>query len=211
MAIFRKLSASLTATMESLVGQMQNHQALVEQTIREVSQAASAAKIHLRKVRNEAKQTRDKISELEDGIAKWTERAKASADGDKEVAINCLERKRELEQRIDSLRTRLVDLTSVEAKMTEDSIKIEKQLGELKTKRSQLVLKEKSAQVDSAVNGAFEARLADVQDVFDSWEVSLGQFESLPASDSLEEQFESAERRKLLEAELNQLRAESNK
>jgi len=202
MTIFRKLSAGITAKIDCLVGQMQNHQALVDQTIREVSSAACEAQVHLRRVRQQLDSISTKIEETDERIAKWIERAKESAGKDKDVALRCLERKRELESKKVSLEKRAIELGKIERKMAEDQLKMETNLGELKARRSDLISKEKSSFVSSAVNEAFNSRLSEVQEVFDSWEISIGEYQSIPDQDPLEQQFESVERKNDLEQEL---------
>ena len=79
MNTFKRLSSGIMANIEWMVGQLENHEGLVEATLKEVNQSAAKAKVQLSRVRQDGQNMKKKLIELRNAEELWMERAKKNS------------------------------------------------------------------------------------------------------------------------------------
>jgi len=93
MKTLRRFTTSIISSFDSVVGQLENHEALVSSAIRDAEQAAGRAKAQFQRVQKDGVMLRHRLEEVRDGIRIWEERAKRCAESDEVKALECLKRR----------------------------------------------------------------------------------------------------------------------
>ncbi|MGR8918698.1 MAG: PspA/IM30 family protein [Gammaproteobacteria bacterium] len=210
MQIFTRISTSLSAAIERAVGAMENHDAVVEASTREVRRAAGEARARLKRVRNEAHRMEQKIETLTEAQATWARRA--VGDGvDEATALECLRRRRDAERQVASLQSALAQQQEIDERLGANIERLEQRLGELQRQRSVMRSREAAAEALRATEAASATGVfTDVDDTLERWEARIAEAEmgldlSDPA-DALERRFLAEEERASLRAELDRLK-----
>ena len=87
MSIFKRLSATFVSRMDQLVGEIEDHDAVVESVIRNARQAVAKSKVRLAQMKSEGGRLRRKLAEVKQAEMKWAERAREVANQDEDKAI----------------------------------------------------------------------------------------------------------------------------
>ena len=103
MSVFKRLSATFSSRIDHLVGQIENHDAVVEAAIRDARQAVAKSKVRLSRLKADGIRLRRKRAELLQAESQWTQRAKDSATQDENRALECLRRRQDCQQQITEL------------------------------------------------------------------------------------------------------------
>ncbi|MCC6953972.1 MAG: PspA/IM30 family protein [Deltaproteobacteria bacterium] len=205
MNIMKRWTTSLTSSFDWVISQVENHDALVTGAIREMQVAGSKARVQLDRVRRDGEKMRRRVFELDEILVSWEDRAVRSA-ADREKALECLRRKRTAEREQEHLRSQIAEHVRVEAQLSKDMKTIEERIQELKRKKNTLSARQYRAEAMKAGQLGELGLITEIDDIFDRWEMKLGQYESTSVEvDELAEEFETAEDIERLEAELRTL------
>jgi phage shock protein A len=206
----RLWTTSLVSRMDGMVSRIENHEALAQSAIRGVRQAAARANVQLRRVREDGDRQRRRLDELREAEVAWRDRARAKADEDEAVALECLRRSKEAARRGVVLARRVAEHERVEAQLASDVAKIDERLAVLEEQRNVLVTRQSRAEALSSVRQAHEPVGADPDEIFGRWETRVAEREyeggCFDRGDVFEEQFTRAEEDSALRAELAALR-----
>jgi phage shock protein A len=196
--------------MDGMVSRIENHEALAQSAIRGVRQAAARANVQLRRVREDGERQRRRLEELREAEVAWRERARAKAEEDESVALECLRRGKEAARRSAVLARRLAEHERIEAQLAADVAKIDERLTVLEEQRNVLVTRQSRAEALSSVRDAHEPIGADPDEIFGRWETRVAEREyeggCFDRGDVFEEEFTRAEEESELRAELAELR-----
>jgi len=212
MSIFKRLSATLVSSIDQVVGEIENHDAVVQASLQDMRRQIAEAKVRLSQVHREQASLQEQIREQQDGAQRWRERALACSESDEGKALECLSRSRHCQQQAERLEQALAGFESTAEKLAVDIETSEQRLAQNKQK---LTLMRARQSTSSALNATGEqgqdaCQLAD--DTFDRWEINISQAEmvsdSHPAIDPLEREFTTREQQEELRRELAALRAE---
>jgi len=93
MSIFKRLSATVHATVDRTVASIENHDAIIQATLADSRKAVATAKIRLARVETDGKSQAEQIETLKKRIEIWTVRAKDTGATDREKALACLQQR----------------------------------------------------------------------------------------------------------------------
>lgn len=204
MRIFHRLQHTLSVRIDALLDQVENQEAVVAATIREVERGGSRVRIH-------RKACDRRIEELEGAIERqtadaglWRERARRLKD-DREKAIECVRRVRATEALQTAAKEQLERQQELLHQLREDERVIEEKLAELRRRRAQLSSREARTDARAGV-----ADLGDIDGVFDRWEARIEEREvvgeeSRPDKDGFARKLSADEEEAALAAELERL------
>lgn len=220
MSLFKRLSITLFSHLDGVVNEIENHDALIEAAIDEQAKKIAAAKYQLLQLTQKRDSATNKIAQLNDQQHQWQQRAITSATDDKEKALICLQRKRDIQQQID--KTTLSEHEYVKAcELLERDLKVGRlELDEFKQKRYLLKAKQSSADVLQRVEKNSRINNSELEKSFARWEANICEKHSYLASlvenddsmDQLEKDYLRNENRQSLQAELAELmKAQSTK
>ncbi|MGH1539983.1 MAG: PspA/IM30 family protein [Arenicella sp.] len=214
MRLFNRISSTILSSVDRVVSQVENHDAVVESMLKEIQSSAAEARIRLRRVQKDGQAMQQRLQELKQADLDWSERAKTSAETDEQKALLCLQRRQQCRGQIEKLDMALSQHSRLEQQLVDNVKNIDARLQEVSQQRN--VMKSRQAvseamRVIGRINGETER---GVEDAFDRWEVSITRSEitaghiddlSCDPLDELEAEFVSSEQQAQLRHELEEL------
>ncbi|MEM7281130.1 MAG: PspA/IM30 family protein [Pseudomonadota bacterium] len=209
MGLFRRLSATISSTVEQAVTRVENHDAIVAAAIKSTQSNAAKAKVRLARVQKDGEVLRTRSKELQTAERTWGERAKACAESDKEKALECIKRRKVARGQLTKIQESLVRHSELEAQVLDTLKKIESRLLDMKQQRNMMRSRESVADAMRIITDIDGAAVNDIDETFDRWEILITESElcsnSLHPVDVLDADFQQSEDRLELEAELDSL------
>ena len=205
MSLIRRISTSITSTVDRAVSKVENHDAIINAALRDTQQAAARSRVRLERVRKDGHGLRTKRANLEVAVTRWTERAKAVAAEDEAKALECLRRKKECELQLRNLAESIAKHDELESRIADQVKKIEARIGEVSQQRNMMRSRQSVADAMRTIHDIEGVSYGDIEDTFDRWEINLGEAEILTGSVSVGDPLETAF---IAEEEADELRAE---
>ncbi len=211
MSIVKRLSTTVFSRVDQLVRDIENHDAIVEASIKDVRRASAQAKVRLARVQADGRRLRERLENLRAGEHKWTERARRSAEGDRDTALECVRRRRECEQQAARLESSIAEHEAMELRLADQVAQLERRVGEISEQRHLMRTRQSTAEAMRALR-TMDCSDIDVDDTFERWNVSIteaeletGSADTMVPVDRLEKRFLDDETRAELESELDAL------
>lgn len=207
MNLIKRLTTSVTATLDTAVAQLENHDAIVEATIKQVRQAVAKTRARINTLRHQQSAYERQLSEATEQSALWTERAKALAETDKEKALQCVARLNHCQSDIKRLTQSIDQQKSLIHDVSINLKKLQAQLQEMTHKHNLM----RSRQTVATVNRAVASAGVDdnLNDTFERWEAVVLEHEFAVSdacvTDSLDHELSQQEDDAALLAQLTQL------
>ncbi len=195
----RRLTASIVSSFEGVVGQLENHEALVSTAIREAERAAGRAKAQLARVQKDGIQMRARVEELREQAALWEDRAKRIADQDKAKALECVRRRQRHLAQAAKIEEQAVGHTKLERQLSADMVVVQEKLAALRQQRNIMRTRESRAEALRVVHNIDSSTIGEIDDIFDRWESrisageALGESEVTGGADDLSVEFSTEE------------------
>ncbi len=216
MNVLKRISSGLVAKVEWLADRAENHEALINATIKDIEHAAAKARVQFRKVQRDSANLKSQLENAHEAEGLWTERAERTArsgeeDGD-EKALECLKRRKALRKKIEKLQEQNQQQEELEQRLSKDLLILEERLRGLRQRRNLLVSRAATSKAIGALDSSDRELFEDIESIFDRWEISISSSETLCAhedtlaGDTLEAEFESEELTQELKRELEELR-----
>ncbi len=209
MSLIRRISTSITSTVDRAVSKVENHDAIVNAALRDTRQAAARSRVRLERVRKDGKSLRSRYNELKVAAERWTDRAKHVAETDEKKALECLRRRRDCEAQARNLKESIAQHDELEARISEQVKKIEARIGEVSHQRNMMRSRQSVADAMRTINKIEGVSYGEIEDAFDRWEINLGETEIMlgtsTVSDPLDTEFLAEEDAEELRAELHDL------
>lgn len=206
----KRWTTTIVASFDSMIGQIENHEALINSSIREMQEAGSRARVQLRRVKTDGQGMRKRLLELEETRVLWKERALAVAEEDKQRALECVRRVKRAEREKGALEEQEREHSKIEKQLTDDLAQMEERLQKLKQQRN--ILKTRQYRVDAlkAARGEDSHLYSEMDEIVDRWDQKVSQCEFFAdiaphLEDELEVEFSNKEEESDLEAELREL------
>jgi len=211
MKTIRRWTSALTSSFDWMVSQVENHEALINYSIKEVQEAGARAHVQLKRMRLDGQHMRTRITELRDQSDLWKERAKTSAAQDEKRAIECVKRKKRCDREACELETQEREHAKLEKHLGEDLTVIEERLLRLRQQRNTLRTRQSRAEALRALQSDDGQVISEIDDIFERWETKITEYELegsgriVKEEDELEAQFTTAEEEIGLREELRAL------
>ena len=209
MSLIRRISTTLTSSVDRAVSKVENHDAIVNAALRDTQQAAARSRVRLERVRKDGQALRNRYQSLQNAESRWTERAKNIAASDEAKALECLRRRKECAAQIRSLRDSISSHDELESRIAGQVKKIEARIGEVSHQRNMMRSRQSVAEAMRAIHKIEGVSYGEVEDTFDRWEINLGETEILlgagTSTDPLDSEFLAEEDTEALRAELDLL------
>lgn len=209
MSLIRRISASITSSVDRAVSKVENHDAIINAALRDTQHAAARSRVRLERVRKDGNALKARRNELELAITRWSGRARSVASSDEAKAIECLRRRKECQAQLEHLETSIEKHDELEARIAEQVKKIEARIGEVTHQRNMMRSRQSVADAMRAIHSIEGVSYGEIEDTFDRWEINLGETEILTganaAVDPLDSAFLAEEDAADLRAELEEL------
>ncbi|KPK40817.1 MAG: hypothetical protein AMJ69_01010 [Gammaproteobacteria bacterium SG8_47] len=209
MSILKRLSATISAQVDHMVSQIENHDAVIEAAIRDARQAAARAKVRLARVKRDGAGLKHKIASLQQAEKQWTDRARSCAATDEDKALACMQRRRECQRQMTVLQQALREHASLEERLDRDIRTAESRLSEMAQQRNLMRTRQSAAEALRSISSLDEDVAIDVNEAFERWEINVTEAElaagSTELTDGIEREFLDVEDKATLRAELDAL------
>lgn len=193
MNIFKRVFLSIGTSVDSFAEKIENQEAVAEGIIAEVEEAVVSVRAELIKMRNEISRVEKQIQVQEKEKTTWIDRAKRSAESDREKALNCARFVKQCETRLNDLTSELVEIRKVERELLANLTEGEQRLNELKRKKRILASRQTRADATNYARSAGGSLFGDAEDLFSRWEAKVGKSEGLSDTGSTESELMAME------------------
>lgn len=187
MRLFKRISSTVMASVENIVNEVENHDAVVESMLKELTQATAESKIRLKRVQHDGEKIRQQLQKVNEQEEQWTQRATSLAntanENAKEEALACLERRRLCREQRQVLEERLQQHDITEQKIADQVRMITQKHAEISDKRHLLKSQQSVAEANRVVAAVTGADSGSIDQAFDRWELSIAKTELSTPSD----------------------------
>ncbi|MDY6798369.1 MAG: PspA/IM30 family protein [Pseudomonadota bacterium] len=209
MSIFKRLSTTLVSRIDQVVGEIENHDAVVQATLDDMRKKVAEARVRLGHVQREEQRLQEQIREQQENAERWRKRAVETAKDDEAKALECLSRRKHCQIQAEKLQQSLGQYRQASEKLSTDIASTEQRLAEVKQK---LTLMRARQSTSSALKASVETQNDAAQlleNTFDRWEINISQTEMMiddnPVVDPIEREFVMREQQDELREELDAL------
>lgn len=211
MKLIKRLSTSITASLDSAVGQLENHDAIVEASIKQTRQAVAKTRARINTLRQQHQAYQAQLKEANEQYKLWTQRAASLADQDQAKALQCVARRNQCEADIDRLSHSEKQQAELVIDVTTNLQTLQSKLDEMTQKHNLMRSRQTVADVNRAV--AYANTDDTLNDTFERWESAVLEHEfavsDACARDSLDLELTRDENDADLLAQLAQIREDS--
>lgn len=215
MNLFTRFSATLMAGVDKTVSQIENHDAVVEASLKESQRAAAQARVRLQRVTRDGKALVHRQSCLNEKIQHWSDRAKVMHNADRALALQCIAKRKQCINEEREVQTALKQHAELEGQMVEAITHIERRVATLSQQRNLMRSRQSSAEAHRIINSIEGSLNNGLDDTFERWEITVSETEinagavlSCNVTDRLDSHFNEIEEQQALEAELDAFIAE---
>jgi phage shock protein A len=211
MKLIKRLTTSISATLDSAVGQLENHDAIVEATIKQTRQSVAKTKARINTLRQQLNAYESQLKEAREQFTLWTERAAKLAESDQAKALQCVARRNQYEAEIGRLTTAADQQRDLIRDVTHNLQKLQSRLDEMTQKHNLMRSRQTVADVNRAVASVNNDE--SISDTFERWESAVLEHEfavsDACARDSLDVELTREEDEVALLAQLAMIRDEA--
>jgi phage shock protein A len=172
MRVFTRLKHTVSTSIESLVDQIENQEAVAQATVRKLEQGVARVRLHRKRAERRANELRRRVAEHESGMQLWRERATRLRD-DREKAIECIRRYQADERARGAASVELEHEERLIDQIAADERTLLGQEDDLKRRCASLASRDARASASAGVDG-----LGDALAVFDRWEARVEEREA---------------------------------
>ena len=209
MSLIRRISTSITSSVDRAVSKVENHDAIINAALRDTQRAAARSRVRLERVRKDGHNLKTRYANLQQAVGRWTDRARRIAADDEAKALECLRRRKDCETQLRNLDDSIEKHEELEARISEQVKKIEARIGEIAQQRNMMRSRQSVAEAMRTINNIEGVSYGEIEDTFDRWEINLGETEVLMGAmtdrDPLDSAFLAEEDTAELRAELEEL------
>jgi phage shock protein A len=204
-------------SFQGVVGQLENHEAMVSTAIREAEQSAGRAKAQLGRVQKDGIAMRNRIEEFREQASLWEERAKRVASQDATKALECVRRRQRYLAQARKIEEQAIAHIKLERQLNADLGVVQEKLSTLRQQRNIMRTRESRAEALRVVHSIDSSTIGEIDDIFDRWEARISACEAhvdstIPSeTDELSLEYTSKEETEELHAILHALTSESEK
>ena len=214
MNLFRRITGTITASVDKAVSQIENHDALIEANIKESQHGLAQLKVRLARTQKEIQRYEQSLEQLKSDKQKWVERAENLAARDKDKALACLKRSNSMEAREGQISEMIKAQKALECDISAQLEKMQARIEEIKMEHQRMRARSMNADIERVAGQIACDRENQLDEIFDRWDTKITQAEmqyaDIEPTDSLESEFVAQEEQAALEAQLAAMLSESD-
>ncbi|MBW4468171.1 MAG: PspA/IM30 family protein [Pegethrix bostrychoides GSE-TBD4-15B] len=216
MGLLDRLSRLIRATLNDLIGQAEDPEKILEQTVIEMQDDLIRLRQAVAQAIATQKRTERQCAQSQTSAEDWYRRAQlALQKGDESLAREALSRRQALQETATALQTQIDQQRVIVEKLKQNMRLLEGKISDAKTKKDMYIARARSAKASQRLNEMLgNVGTQDAMAAFERMEEKVLQLESqaeavaeLNAGDSIEKQFKSLESSSV-DAELAALKAQ---
>ncbi len=191
MSLIKRISASITTSLDNAVRKVENHDAIIDASLRESRRAAARTRVRLARVLKDGAALKSRHEELTAAVTQWTGRAKKVAASDEARALECLRRRNECQAQARNLEESIQRHRELETRISDNLKKIEARIAEVSQQRNVMRSRQSVAEAMRVINDVEGDTYGDIEDTFDRWEINLSESEIMFGGDALTDPLET--------------------
>ncbi|RBP47063.1 PspA/IM30 family protein [Arenicella xantha] len=168
MKLIKRLSTTISATLDSAVGQLENHDAIVEATIKQTRQSVAKTKARINTLQQQLNAYERQLTEAREQYSLWTERAAKLAETDQAKALQCVARRNQYEAEVGRLNYAAGQQRELIRDVSHNLSKLQSKLDEMTHKHNLMRSRQTVADVNRAV--AHVRNDESISETFERWE-----------------------------------------
>ncbi len=179
MKLIKRLTTSVTATLEDAVGQFENHDAIIEANLKQTRQAVAKTQARLASLRQQQASLEEEQQYAKSQIDVWEERARSLSGSSEMKALQCLSRRNQNEAEARRLNQAIQQQDTLITSVITNLNSLKAKLDDMTQRHNLMRSRQAVADVNRVVAKA--GKTHDVNDTFERWEATVLETE-LPAS-----------------------------
>lgn len=215
MGLFDRISRVIRATINSLIGQMEDPEKILEQTVIDMQDDLIKLRQAVAQAIAAQKRSERQQSQAQSMATEWHQRAQlALQKGDETLAREALVRRKSYQETADALQSQLSQQSAIVAQMKQNMVALESKLAEAKTKKDMYIARARSAKASEKLNEMMgRVGTSSAMAAFERMEEKVKDLEARAEAiaelntDTLEQKFQSLESGDV-DAELAQMKAQ---
>jgi phage shock protein A len=212
MARIKRWTHGFVASIDSMIVQVENHEALATSALRDLEQGVARSRVQLTRVERDGRSLRQALDEEREATTRWRERARREENEAR--ALECLRRHKRSEARVSELNHNQAEHERIEQQLKRDVQTLERRLVELRQQRNTMRTRQSRAEAFGIAQGQSDVESGEIGQIFERWETRVAESEvasgCLVASlDSFDDEFLDAEEAASLKLELAALKEEA--
>ncbi|HVY30655.1 MAG TPA: PspA/IM30 family protein [Polyangiaceae bacterium] len=211
MARIKRWTHGFVASIDNMIVQVENHEALATSALRELEQGVARSKVQLGRVERDGRTIVQALADEREAAERWRDRARREPDEAR--ALECLRRFKRAEARTSELTLNHAEHERIEQQLRRDVQALERKLVELRQQRNTMRTRQSRAEAFGVAQAQGDTDGGELAQIFQRWEMRVAETEvtsgCLVASvDSFDEEFLDAEEAAALKLELAALKEE---
>jgi phage shock protein A len=212
MAHIKRWTHGIVASIDSMIVQVENHEAQATSALKDLEQGVARSKVQLMRVERDGRALATALDQEREASARWRERAKREPEQAR--ALECLRRHKRSLARVSELEVSVGEHRRVEQQLVRDVQTLEQRLGELRKQRNTMRTRQSRAEAFALSHDPGDAESGEIGRIFERWETRVAEAEvqsgCLAATlDSFDESFADVEESAALALELSELKEEA--
>ena len=212
MARIKRWTHGFVASIDSMIVQVENHEALATSALRDLEQGVARSRVQLMRVERDGRALRQALDEEREAATRWRDRARREENEAR--ALECLRRHKRSEARVSELNHNQAEHERIEQQLKRDVQTLERRLVELRQQRNTMRTRQSRAEAFGIAQGQAAVESGEIGQIFERWETRVAESEvasgCLVASlDSFDDEFLDAEEAASLKLELAALKEEA--
>jgi len=216
MGLFDRIARVIRANLNSLVGQAEDPEKILEQTVLDMQEDLIKLRQSVAQAIATQKRTERQAAQAEKTANEWYQRAQlALQKGDDSLAREALTRRKSYQETADALKGQLSQQSSVVTKLRQNMMTLESKISEAKTKKDMYIARARSAKASQQINDMMgRVGTGSAMAAFERMEEKVMQLEAQSeaiaelGTDDLEKQFAALEGGGDIDAELAAMKAQ---
>jgi phage shock protein A len=153
MGLFDRIGRVIRANINSLIGQAEDPEKILEQTVIDMQDDLIKLRQAVAQAIATQKRSERQQSQAESTAQEWQQRAQlALQKGDENLAREALTRRKSYQETADALRSQLTQQNSIVSQMKQNMVLLERKLSEAKTKKDMYIARARSAKASQQLN-----------------------------------------------------------
>ncbi len=212
MNLIKRLTTSVTATLEGAVGQLENHDAIIDASIKQTRQAVAKTQARLATLRQQQNAYESQLQLSIEQIKVWENRAKSLATENESKALQCLTRRNQNEAESNRLKQSIEQQDGLISSVSANLSTLKTKLDEMTQRHNLMRSRQAVADVSKVTSKSNISEQLD--ETFERWESVVLETELAVSdaccSDPLEAQFAQQEDKAKLLDQLSALKDKDN-
>lgn len=202
MGFFDRVMRVIRANLNSLVGQAEDPEKILEQAVTDMQEDLIRLRQSVAQAIATQKRSERQCSQAQSTAEEWYQRAQlALQKGDESLAREALTRRKTYQETADALRSQIEQQSAVVAKMKQNMMTLENKLSDAKTKKDMYIARARSAKASQQINEMLgRSTTSNALSAFERMEEKVNQLEAqseaiaeLGEGDELEKRFAALE------------------